>query len=339
MKTKKIAVVGATGNVGRVMLSILSERGVPVGNITALASSKSLNKQVSYGEDDIITIKSLENFDFKGTDIVLMSVEDHVAEKYAPIAAKQGAVVIDNSAFFRMDPDVPLVVPEVNADALAGFRKKNIIANPNCSTIQMLMALKPIHEMAGVKRVVAITFQSVSGAGTRGMDELNSQTKGIFVNQEIEPDAFSKPIAFNVIPRIGLFMDDGETKEEWKMHVETRKILDGSIEVSATCVRVPVFIGHAVALHIELNESLRVDQAHRGLSSFPGVMVVDNPEFDDYITPIEAAGEDDVYVSRVRIDKTVPYGLAMWVVADNVRKGAALNAIQIAETLISKNLI
>lgn len=334
----KIAVVGATGNVGRAMLSILAERGFPMENITAVASDRSRGQQISYGDHGVLSVHGLSNFDFSGIDIGLFSPGGIISAEYAPKAAAQGCVVIDNTSHFRMHQDIPLVIPEVNGHAIAQYKNKGIIANPNCSTIQLLMALKPLHELANVKRVVVSTYQSASGAGKEAMDELLSQTKGIFVNESVDPYYFAKPIAFNVIPQIDSFMEDGFTKEEWKMMVETKKILDPSIEMVATCVRVPVFIGHAVAAHIEFDSPISVAQARQVLHQAKGVRVVDNPDQMEFATPMEWAGEDDVIVSRIRQDATVPHGLALWVVADNVRKGAALNAIQIAEELIHHHL-
>lgn len=334
----RVAVVGATGNVGREMLTTLAERNFPADDIVALASSASVGKEVSYGEDDVLKVQALDAFDFKGIDIVLSSPGGKVSAQFAPRAARDGAVVIDNTSYWRMDPDVPLVVPEVNPQAIAGYEKRGIIANPNCSTIQMVVALKPLHDLARIKRVVVATYQSVSGAGRAAMDELFSQTRAIYVNDQIKPEEFTKQISFNVIPHIDVFMDDGSTKEEWKMAVETRKILDPDIAVTATCVRVPVFIGHAEAVNIEFERPLSEDRAHSALRAAPGVVVVDHRADEGYVTPAEAAGEDAVYVSRIRRDPTVPHGLNLWVVADNLRKGAALNAVQIAELLAADYL-
>ncbi len=334
----KVAVVGATGNVGREILKTLAERDFPADEVTALASSRSVGTEVSFGEDDILKVQNLDTFDFRGIDIVLSSPGSKVSEQFAPRAAKAGAVVIDNTSQFRMDPDVPLVVPEVNAKAIADYQKRNIIANPNCSTIQMVVALKPLHDLARVKRVVVATYQSTSGAGRAAMDELFNQTRAIFVNDPVKPEQFTKQIAFNAIPHIDIFMDDGSTKEEWKMAVETRKILDPDIAVVATCVRIPVFIGHGEAVNVEFERALSEDMARAALRRFPGVSVVDHRADDGYVTPTEAAGEDLVYVSRIRRDPTVPYGLSFWVVADNLRKGAALNAVQIAEILAADHL-
>jgi aspartate-semialdehyde dehydrogenase len=334
----KVAVVGATGNVGREMLATLAERNFPADDVVALASSASVGKEVSFGEDDVLEVQALDNFDFRGTDIVLSSPGAKVSGVFAPRAAKAGAVVIDNTSRWRMEPDVPLVVPEVNPQAIAGYEKRGIIANPNCSTIQMVVALKPLHDLARIKRVVVSTYQSVSGAGRAAMDELFSQTRAIYVNDAVKPEEFTKQIAFNVIPHIDVFMDDGSTKEEWKMAVETRKILDPDIAVTATCVRVPVFIGHAEAVNVEFERPLSEDRARKALQGAPGVVVLDRRTDDGYITPTEAAGEDAVYVSRIRKDPTVPHGLNLWVVSDNLRKGAALNAVQIAEILAVEHL-
>lgn len=334
----KVAVVGATGNVGREILNILHERDFPADEIIPLASEASLGREVSYGEDDILTVQVLNNFDFKGVDLGLFSPGGAVSAEHAPRAAAAGCVVIDNTSHFRMDPDVPLVVPEVNPHALDGYAQRNIIANPNCSTIQMVMALKPLHDIAKIRRVVVSTYQSVSGAGRAGMDELFNQTRAVYVNDPVQTATFTKRIAFNVIPHIDSFMDDGSTREEWKMVVETKKILDPSIDVIATCVRVPVFIGHGEALHIEFENEIDEDTARSALSAAPGVVVVDKRVDEGYVTPEESATEDDVYVSRIRRDPTVDNGLAMWVVSDNLRKGAALNTVQIAEALIERHL-
>ncbi len=332
----KVAVVGATGNVGRELLQIMAERDFPADEVVALASSRSLGKEVSYGEDKILKVQDLANFDFTGTDIVLSSPGAKVSAEYSPKAAKAGAVVIDNTSHFRMDPDVPLVVPEVNPDAIAGFTKKGIIANPNCSTIQMVAALKPLHGLAGIRRVVVVTYQSVSGAGKDAMDELFNQTRAIYVNDPVEREKFTKQIAFNVIPHIDVFMDDGSTKEEWKMVAETKKILDPKIKVTGTCVRVPVFIGHAEAVNLEFERPITVEEAREALKRAPGISVIDFRQDEGYVTPQECAGEDLVYVSRIREDPTVENGLNIWVVADNLRKGAALNTVQIAEVLIDR---
>ncbi len=331
----RVAVIGATGNVGREMLQTLAERKFPVDEVYALASSRSAGAEVSFGEDETLKVHDLANFDFRGIDIVMSSPGAKVAATFAPKAAAAGAVVIDNTSHFRMEPDVPLVVPEVNSGAIAGYTKRGIIANPNCSTIQMVVALKPLHDVARIKRVVVSSYQSVSGAGKEAMDELFKQTRGIYVNEPAaqHKSTFSKQIAFNVIPQIDIFMDDGSTREEWKMAVETRKILDPSIRVTATCVRVPVFIGHAEAINIEFETPISEAAATRALRAAPGIVVVDHRADEGYVTPVECVGEDAVYVSRIRKDPTVANALSLWVVADNLRKGAALNAVQIAEEL------
>jgi aspartate-semialdehyde dehydrogenase len=334
----KVAVVGATGNVGREMLAALAERQFPCDEVVALASSRSIGRQVSFGDDDILDVQVLDNFDFRGVDIVLSSPGAKVSALFAPRAAKAGAVVIDNTSQWRMNPDVPLVVPEVNPQAIAQYEKRGIIANPNCSTIQMVVALKPLHDLAKIKRVVVSTYQSVSGAGRAAMDELFSQTRAVYVNDPIKPENLTKQIAFNVIPHIDVFMPDGSTKEEWKMAVETRKILDPDIAVSATCVRVPVFIGHAEAVTVEFARPITEEAARMALRDFPGINVVDHRVDEGYVTPAEIAGEDAVYVSRIRKDPTVANGLSLWVVADNLRKGAAINAVQIAEVLCGRYL-
>src|SRR6188768_572395 len=334
----KVAVVGATGNVGREMLDILEERGFPADEVVAIASRRSQGTEVSFG-DRVLKVQALENYDFGGTDIALMSAGGAVSKEWSPKIAAQGAVVIDNSSAWRMDQDVPLIVPEVNADAIAGFTKKNIIANPNCSTAQLVVALKPLHDKAKIKRVVVATYQSVSGAGKDAMDELFSQSKAVFTLDEVKTKKFSKRIAFNVIPHIDVFMDDGYTKEEWKMVVETKKILDPKIKLSATCVRVPVFVGHSEAVNIEFENPITADEARDILRNAPGCLVIDKHEPGGYITPYEAAGEDATYISRIREDNTVENGLSLWCVSDNLRKGAALNAIQIAECLINRKLI
>jgi aspartate-semialdehyde dehydrogenase len=334
----KVAVVGGTGNVGREMLTTLAEHAFPADEVVPLASERSIGVEVSYGEEEILKVRPLDKFDFRGFDIALFSPGAKVSAIHAPRAAAAGCVVIDNTSQFRMDPDVPLVVPEVNPEAIAGFRKRNIIANPNCSTIQMVVALKPLHDLAKVKRVVVATYQSVSGAGKEAMDELFDQTRAVYVNDPIEKERFPKQIAFNVIPQIDVFMEDGATKEEWKMAVETRKILDRDIAVAATCVRVPVFIGHAEAINVEFERPISVEQARTALKQAPGVSVIDYRVEEGYVTPVECTGEDAVYVSRIRKDPTVRNGLALWVVADNLRKGAALNAVQIAEKLIAEYL-
>ena len=332
MQGFKVAVAGATGNVGREMLNILAERRFPVSEVVALASTRSIGKEVSFG-DRILKCKVLENYDFSTTDICLMSAGGAVSKEWSPKIGAQGCVVIDNSSTWRMDPDVPLVVPEGNADAAKGYGKKNIIANPNCSTAQLVVALKPLHDKARIKRVVVSTYQSVSGAGKAAMDELFSQTRAVFTTGPVEVVKFPKRIAFNVIPQIDVFLDDGFTKEEWKMVVETKKILDPKIKLTATCVRVPVFISHSEAVNIEFEQPITADEAREILSSAPGCLVIDRREPGGYITPHEAAGEDATYISRIREDPTVEYGLALWCVSDNLRKGAALNAVQIAEVL------
>ena len=334
----KIAVVGATGAVGREMLQTLEERSFPIKEVVALASEKSIGKEVSFGEKKSLMVQNLENFDFTGFDIALFSAGSSISEKFGPKAAKQGAVVIDNSSRWRMETDVPLIVPEVNSGALAGYSKRNIVANPNCSTAQLVMALKPLHDVFKINRVVVSTYQSVSGAGSTGMDELFNQTRAIYVNDPVENKEFTKKIAFNCIPHIDMFMDDGFTREEWKMTAETRKILDPSINVVAHCVRVPVFIGHAEAVFIETNKLIDEQGARDVLNSFPGIIIVDHREDGGYVTPEECAGEDGVYISRLRRDPTVKNGLVFWCVSDNLRKGAALNAVQIAETLIQNHL-
>jgi len=334
----KVAVVGATGNVGRVMLDILAERAFPADEVIAIASRSSQGVEVSYG-DKTLKVKALEHVDFSDVDICLMSAGSGVSKEWSPKIAAAGAVVIDNSSQWRYDSDVPLVVPEVNADAVAGFRKKGIIANPNCSTAQLVVALKPLHDKAKITRVVVSTYQSVSGAGKDGMDELDRQTKAVYSLQDIEAKKFPKRIAFNLIPHIDVFMEDGYTKEEWKMVVETKKILDPKIKVVATCVRVPVFISHSESVNIEFENPITVEEARSVLYNAPGCLVIDKREPGGYVTPHEAAGEDATYISRIREDATVENGLAMWVVSDNLRKGAALNAIQIAECLINRNLI
>jgi aspartate-semialdehyde dehydrogenase len=334
----KVAVVGATGNVGREMLAILAERAFPADEVVALASRRSLGQDVSFG-DRTLKVKDLATHDFSDVDICLMSAGGAVSKEWSPRIGAQGTVVIDNSSAWRYDADVPLIVPEVNADAVRGFTKKNIIANPNCSTAQLVVALKPLHDRATIRRVVVATYQSVSGAGKEAMDELFQQTRSVFTASEIETKKFPKRIAFNLIPHIDVFMEDGYTKEEWKMMAETKKILDPAIKLTATCVRVPVFISHSEAVNIEFEKPITAEEARDILRSAPGCMVIDKPEPGGYITPHEAAGEDATYISRIREDATVENGLAMWVVSDNLRKGAALNAIQIAECLINRNLI
>jgi aspartate-semialdehyde dehydrogenase len=333
----KVAVVGATGNVGREMLNVLSERAFPASEVVALASSKSIGKAVSFG-DRTLKVKGLEHYDFKGTDIVLMSAGGKVSKEWSPKIAAQGALVIDNSSAWRMDRGVPLVVPEVNADALHDI-KKGIIANPNCSTIQLVVALKPLHDVAVIKRVIVATYQSVSGTGKDAMDELFTQTRAVFVTDPVVSNIYPKRIAFNVIPQGGDFLDSGYTTEEFKMMVETQKILDPNIQLTVTVVRVPVFIGHSEAIHIEFEKPITAERARSILREAPGVLVVDKREDGGYVTPVEAAGEDATFVSRIRKDPTVDNGLAMWVVSDNLRKGAAVNAVQIAEILINRKLL
>jgi len=334
----RVAVVGGTGNVGREMLQILAEHEFPAKEVVPVASARSAGMEVSYGDDDVLKVRDLDKFDFKGFDIALFSPGAKVSAVHAPRAASAGCIVIDNTSQFRMDPDIPLVVPEVNPDAIARYKKRNIIANPNCSTIQMVMALKPLHDIARIKRVVVATYQSVSGAGKEAMDELFNQTRAIYMNAPIERTRFTKQIAFNCIPHIDVFMPDGATKEEWKMAVETRKILDPNIAVSATCVRVPVFIGHAEAVNVEFENPIDETMALAALRRAPGVSVIDHRADEGYVTQIECAGEDMVYVSRLRADPTAPNCLSFWVVADNLRKGAALNAVQIAEHLVKHEL-
>lgn len=332
------AIVGATGNVGTEMLEILSESDIEISEVHAVASRRSLGREVSFG-DRTLKCEDLEQFDFSKVDMVLMSAGGDVSKTWSPKIAAQGAIVIDNSSAFRMDPAVPLVVPEVNADAVADYTKKGIIANPNCSTIQMVVALKPLHDRAKIKRVVVSTYQSVSGGGKKNMDELWLQTKGIYSNDDLKPHNFTKQIAFNVIPHIDVFMDSGETKEEWKMNVETKKILDPKIKVTATCVRVPTFVGHAEAVNIEFEDELSADEARSILRESPGLLVVDKREDGGYITPVECVGEFATYVSRIREDSTQDNTLNMWIVSDNLRKGAALNTVQIAECLVNRGLL
>ncbi len=334
----KVAIAGATGNVGREMLNILAERQFPADEIVPLASSRSIGTEVSYG-DRTLKVSNLENYDFSDTDICLMSAGGSVSQKYSPKIGAQGCVVIDNSSAWRYDSEVPLIVPEVNPDAIVGFKKKNIIANPNCSTAQLVVALKPLHDFAKIKRIVVSTYQSVSGAGKDGMDELFNQSRAVFVADPIEAKKFTKRIAFNVIPHIDVFMEDGYTKEEWKVLAETKKMLDPSIKVTCTAVRVPVFIGHSESVNMEFEREITADQARDLLRDAPGCLVVDKHEDGGYVTPIECAGEDATYISRIREDATVENGLNMWVVSDNLRKGAALNTVQIAELLINRNLI
>jgi len=334
----KIAVVGATGNVGREMLSILEERGFPAAEVAAIASRRSQGREVSYG-DKTLKVRAIENFDFSDTDICLMSAGGEVSKEWAPKIAAGHCVVIDNSSAWRYHADVPLVVPEVNPQAAAGYKKRYIIANPNCSTAQLVVALKPLHDAAQITRLVVATYQSVSGAGNDAMDELFQQSRAVFVADPITSHKFTKRIAFNIIPHIDVFMEDGSTKEEWKLMAETKKILDSRIKLTATAVRVPVFIGHGEAVHAEFARPITADEARQMLRAAPGVMVVDKREDGGYVTPYEVAGEDAVFVSRIREDATVENGLAFWVVADNLRKGAALNAVQIAELLIGRDLI
>src|SRR5471032_1400736 len=333
----KIAVVGATGNVGREMLNVLIQRQFPISEVVALASSRSIGTEVSFG-DGVLKVKALEYYDFKGTDIALMSAGSAIAKEWAPKIAAQGCIVIDNSSAWRMDRQVPLVVPEVNADALNDI-PKGIIANPNCSTAQLVVALKPLHDLFIIKRVVVSTYQSVSGAGKEAMDELFRQTRAVFVADPVEVAKFTKQIAFNVIPHIDVFLDSGVTREEWKMAVETQKILDPDIQLVATCVRVPVFIGHSEAVNIEFENPITAERARAVLRQAPGILVVDKREDGGYATPQECAGEDATYVSRIRKDPTVEHGLSLWIVSDNLRKGAALNAVQIAECVVKRKLL
>jgi aspartate-semialdehyde dehydrogenase len=335
----RVVVVGATGSVGREMLNVLAEREFPCDEVAAAASSRSTGIEIEYGETGrMIKCRNLEHFDFAGWDIALFAAGSDVARTYAPKAAAAGCVVIDNSSLYRMDPDVPLIVPEVNPEAIDGYTKRNIIANPNCSTAQMVVALKPLHDAATIKRVVVATYQSVSGAGKEGMDELFEQSRNIFVGDPAVPKKFTKQIAFNVIPHIDVFMDSGETKEEWKMVVETKKILDPKIKLTATCVRVPVFVGHSEAVNIEFEQPISAADAQKLLRDAPGVMLIDKREDGGYITPTECVGDGATYVSRVREDPTVENGLSIWCVSDNLRKGAALNAVQIAELLGRRHL-
>ena len=335
----RVVVAGATGNVGREMVNILAERQFPADEIAVLASSRSTGDQIEYGDTGkMLTVKNIEHFDPAGWDMALFAIGSEATKVYAPKFAAAGCTVIDNSSLYRMDPDVPLIVPEVNAEAIDGYTAKNIIANPNCSTAQMVVALKPLHDAATIKRVVMATYQSVSGAGKIGMDELFEQSRNIFVGDPAEPKKFTKQIAFNVIPHIDSFLEDGSTKEEWKMVVETKKILDPKIKVTATCVRVPVFVGHSEALNIEFENEIDAETAKTILREAPGVMLVDKHEDGGYVTPIESAGDDATYVSRVRDDPTVDNGLSLWCVSDNLRKGAALNAVQIAELLGRRHL-
>ena len=334
----KVAVAGATGNVGREMLSVLHERGFPADDVVAIASRRSQGTEVSFG-DRILKVKALDAYDFSDVDICLMSAGGTVSKEWSPKIARQDCVVIDNSSAWRYDADVPLIVPEVNADAVATFRRRNIIANPNCSTAQLVVALKPLHDRAKIRRVVVATYQSVSGAGKDAMDELFTKTRAVFVSDPVETKKFPKRIAFNVVPQVDVFQDDGFTREEWKMVAETKKILDPKIKLVATCVRVPVFIGHSEAVAIEFENPITADEARDILREAPGCLVVDKREAGGYVTPVEAAGEDATYISRIREDPTVDNGLMLWVVSDNLRKGAALNAVQIAEILVNRKLI
>ncbi|MBL0925150.1 MAG: aspartate-semialdehyde dehydrogenase [Sphingomonadaceae bacterium] len=335
----RIVVAGATGNVGREVVNILAEREFPADEIAVLASSRSQGVEIEYGDTDrMLKVQNIEHFDWNGWDMAIFAIGSDATKKYAPIAAAAGCVVIDNSSLHRMDPDIPLIVPEVNPDAIDGYSKKNIIANPNCSTAQLVVALKPLHDYANITRVVVATYQSVSGAGKEGMDELFEQSRNIFVGDQAEPKKFTKQIAFNLIPHIDSFLEDGYTKEEWKMMVEVKKILDPKIKLSATCVRVPVFVGHSEAVNIEYEREMSAAKAQSILREAPGIMLVDKRENGGYATPIEAAGDDATYVSRVREDPTVDNGLAFWCVSDNLRKGAALNAVQIAELLGRRHL-
>lgn len=333
MSKRKIAVAGATGNVGREILNILAERKFPADEVVALASKNSIGKEVSYGEQ-VLKVQALDDYDFSDTKIGLFSPGGSISAIQAPRAAKQGCVVIDNTSHFRMDKDVPLIVPEVNPEAIGGYKKSGIIANPNCSTIQMLVALKPLHDLAKIKRIVVSTYQAVSGGGKEAMDELYDSTKKIYANQTPEAKKFSKRIAFNVIPQIDVFMDDGYTKEEWKMIVETKKILSKDIEIDATCVRVPVFNCHSEAINVEFHNPISAEEARDTLSEFEGILVIDNPAEMKFVTPAEVSTQDPVFVSRIREDKSAKNALSLWVVADNLRKGAALNAVQIAELLV-----
>ena len=335
--TYNIAVVGATGAVGREMLQTLFERKFPVKNVYALASKSSIGKEISFGDEKILKVNSVDDFNFENVDIALFSAGSKIAKKFGPIAGNKGCIVIDNSSFFRMDDEVPLIVPEVNPEAIQNI-KKNIIANPNCSTIQLVVALKPIHDKFEIKRVIVSTYQAVSGAGKPAMDELFNQTKGVFVHDQAKPEQFTKKIAFNVIPHIDVFMDDGSTKEEWKMRVETKKILDSNINLVAHCVRVPVFIGHSEAVFVECSKEIDEKNVRNLLREAEGITVIDHRVDEGYVTPDEVAGEDDVYISRIRKDPSVKNGIAFWCVGDNLRKGAALNTVQIAELLCSKIL-
>ena len=332
-----VAIAGATGNVGREILNILDDRKFPVERVDVLASSRSIGREVSFG-DKTLTVSALEHYDWSKADIAFFACGSVATQKFAPKAAEAGCVVIDNSSLYRMDEDVPLVVPEVNPDALANYTKRNIIANPNCSTAQLVVALKPLHDAAKIKRVVVSTYQSVSGAGNAAMDELFTQTRAVFVNDEMKQENFTKQIAFNVIPHIDVFMDDGSTKEEWKMVGETKKMIDPSIELTATCVRVPVFVGHSEAVNVEFENPISEKQAWDILREADGVLLVDKREDGGYVTPVECVGDYATFVSRLRKDPTVENGLNFWVVSDNLRKGAALNAVQIAEELVARHL-
>jgi aspartate-semialdehyde dehydrogenase len=335
----RVVVVGATGNVGREMLNVLAERKFPIEELAAVASARSTGDEIEFGETGrMLKVRNIEHFDFTGWDIALFSAGSAVSKEHAPRAAAAGCVVIDNSSLYRMDPDVPLIVPEVNPDAIDGYKRKLIIANPNCSTAQMVVALKPLHDAAKIKRVVVATYQSVSGAGKQGMDELFEQSRNIFVGDPSVPVKFTKQIAFNVIPHIDSFLDDGSTKEEWKMVVETKKILGARIKVTATCVRVPVFVGHSEAINLEFEDEISAEQAQAILREAPGVMLIDKREDGGYVTPVECVGDGATFVSRVREDPTVDNGLSLWCVSDNLRKGAALNAVQIAELLGRRHL-
>ena len=334
----KVAIAGATGNVGREMLNILEERGFPVSEVVPLASRRSQGTEVSFG-DRTLKVRALDTYDFSDTDICIMSAGGNVSKEWSPKIGRQGCVVIDNSSAFRYDQDVPLIVPEVNSDAISLFSRKNIIANPNCSTAQLVVAMKPLHDRARIRRIVVATYQSVSGAGKEGMDELFEQTRAVFVADPVTNKKFTKRIAFNVIPHIDVFMEDGFTKEEWKMVAETKKMLDPKIKLTATCARVPVFIGHSEAVNVEFENPITADEAREILRDAPGCQVLDKREDGGYVTPYESAGEDATFISRIREDSTVDNGLSMWIVSDNLRKGAALNAVQIAELLVERGLI
>ncbi len=333
MRTYKIAVVGATGAVGAEVLKILAEREFPASEVVALASARSAGGGVSYGEDKVLKIQDLAKYDFKGTDICISAAGAKISQEFAPRATAAGCVIIDKTSQFRMDPDIPLVVPEVNREAIDDYKKKNIISCPNCTTIQMLVALKPLHDIAKIKRIVVASYQAVSGAGKEAMDELFTQTRAIFVNDELHKEVFDKQIAFNMIPHIDDFLEDGSTKEEQKMVEETHKIMDPNVSVTATCVRVPTFICHSEAVNVEFERPITPSEARKALEKAPGVTVIDRPSEGAFITPVECVGEDDVFVSRIRKDATVTHGLNLWIVGDNLRKGAALNSVQIAEIL------